>query len=168
MGTKLYWIDGPWLGRLALAARPRGGDWLDDELAAWRAAGVNVVVSLLMPDEDVDLQLVDEGVTADRLGLRFRSIPIVDRDVPESWQKFSRQVDWVLSDLSEGRNVVVHCRQGVGRAGLVASSLLMLEGLDSEHAVEQVSSGRGLVVPETEEQRRWLDSFANTLEPVLR
>ena len=32
MGTKLYWVDGPWLGKLALAARPRGGDWLCDEL----------------------------------------------------------------------------------------------------------------------------------------
>jgi len=28
MLTELHWVDGPWPGRLAVAARPRGGDWL--------------------------------------------------------------------------------------------------------------------------------------------
>ena len=47
MSPDLYWIVGPWRGRLAIAARPRGGDWLDDELSGWRQAGIDVVVSLL-------------------------------------------------------------------------------------------------------------------------
>ncbi len=34
LGTTLYWVRGPWPGKLALAARPRGGEWLDDEIAA--------------------------------------------------------------------------------------------------------------------------------------
>ena len=33
MWTSLYWIDGPWKGKLALSGRPRGGDWLKDETA---------------------------------------------------------------------------------------------------------------------------------------
>ena len=32
MSTRLYWADGPWSGKLALAARPRGGDWLEMKL----------------------------------------------------------------------------------------------------------------------------------------
>ena len=28
----VYWLDGPWLGRLAIVARPRGDEWLTDEL----------------------------------------------------------------------------------------------------------------------------------------
>ena len=57
MWTELYWVDGPWPGKLALAARPRGGDWLEEEMAGWRRAGVDTVLSLLTPEEEQDLEL---------------------------------------------------------------------------------------------------------------
>jgi hypothetical protein len=40
MLTKVYWVDGPWRGRLGILPRPRGGDWLRDETTGWREAGV--------------------------------------------------------------------------------------------------------------------------------
>jgi hypothetical protein len=43
MRTELYWIERPWRGRLAIMPRPRGGDWLDDEIQSWRRSGVDVV-----------------------------------------------------------------------------------------------------------------------------
>jgi len=44
----VFWVDGPWPGRLGIVRRPRGGvAWLIDEAKAWRAAGVDVVVSLV-------------------------------------------------------------------------------------------------------------------------
>ena len=49
MGTKVYWIAGPWQGRLGIVPRPRGADWLDDETRAWRDVGIDMVVSLLEP-----------------------------------------------------------------------------------------------------------------------
>jgi hypothetical protein len=36
---KLYWINDSWPGKLALAARPGGGDGLPDEVADWKRAG---------------------------------------------------------------------------------------------------------------------------------
>jgi hypothetical protein len=60
MEAELYWIPGPWLGRLAMAPRPRGGDWLADEIASWRHAGLNAVLSLLTPEEEQDLDLAGE------------------------------------------------------------------------------------------------------------
>jgi hypothetical protein len=35
MTTELFWIPGPWKGKLAIVPRPRGGDWLDDEVGGW-------------------------------------------------------------------------------------------------------------------------------------
>ena len=61
MGTELHWVDGPWTGKLALSARPRGGDWLGDEMAAWRRAGIDTVFSLLTPEEEQDLDLKQEA-----------------------------------------------------------------------------------------------------------
>jgi hypothetical protein len=50
MIARIHWIELPLTGRLAIAARPRAGDWLVDEVAAWRAAGIDLVVSLLEPE----------------------------------------------------------------------------------------------------------------------
>jgi hypothetical protein len=55
ISTELHWVEGAWPGKLAMAARPRGGDWLQDELADWRRSGVNTVFSLLTEEEEHDL-----------------------------------------------------------------------------------------------------------------
>ena len=60
MTPDLFWIPGPWRGRLAIASRPRGGDWLEDETNGLRQAGIDVVVSLLESDEVAQLDLLDE------------------------------------------------------------------------------------------------------------
>jgi hypothetical protein len=49
--VNIYWIAVDWPGRLGIAARPRGGDWLDDDVLEWKSAGVSLVVSLLVSDE---------------------------------------------------------------------------------------------------------------------
>jgi hypothetical protein len=35
MRPLIYWINTPWPGRLAIVPRPRGGDWLEEEVGAW-------------------------------------------------------------------------------------------------------------------------------------
>ena len=81
MWTKLNWVEGPWQGRLALAARPRGGEWLEDEMEIWRRAGIDTVFSLLTPEEEQDLDLAKEAATVRALGMKFLSFPIPDRQV---------------------------------------------------------------------------------------
>lgn len=163
MWTELHWVEGPWSGKLALASRPRGGDWLEDEMASWRSSGINTVLSLLTPEEEQDLDLKREASEAKAHGMKFTSLPIPDRQVPSSESEVSAALDRVDADLSSGKNVVVHCRQGVGRTGLVAACLLVTKGLSPGAAVEIVSAGRGNQVPETAEQRRWIDHYAAVL-----
>jgi len=163
MGTKLYWIEGPWPGKLAAAARPRGGDWLEDELLGWSRAGVNTVVSLLTRDEEESLDLRSEASRAKAQELNFISFPIADRQVPSSQAGLAATLEKIAADLSAGRNVVIHCRQGVGRSGLVAACLLITKGSDPSAAIEQVSAARGVAIPETLEQRRWIEQYAASL-----
>jgi hypothetical protein len=87
MKADLFWIPGPWRGRLAVATRPRGGDWLDDEASAWRQADLDVIVSLLENEEANQLDLLDERRVAEDHALRFISFPILDRGVPASLQE---------------------------------------------------------------------------------
>jgi protein-tyrosine phosphatase len=163
MSTKLYWAEGPWPGRLALAARPRGGDWLEDEMAAWRRAGVDTVISLLTPEEEQELDLKGEAREVKQEGMRFLSLPIPDRDVPRAESDVRAAVEKLDADLSSGKNVVIHCRQGIGRSGLVAACLLITKGLSSGAAIESLTAARGTEIPETVDQRRWIDRYAASL-----
>ncbi len=160
MRAGLYWLDEAWPGKLALAARPRGGDWLTDDIANWKRAGISSVLSLLTPEEEEDLDLRDEGREAKRQGLDFISFPIPDLQVPSSEAKLALVLNEVSSVLSAGKNVIVHCRQGIGRSGLVAACVLVRNGMSPGAAVEKVSAARGVSVPETREQREWIDHYA--------
>jgi protein-tyrosine phosphatase len=160
MSTKLYWVDGPWPGKLALAARPRGDDWLEDEIANWRREGVDTVLSLLTSEEENDLGLSHEARGVKVKGMQFVSFPIPDREVPNSDAKVAKALEKLDADLSAGKNVVVHCRQGVGRSGLISAALLVMKGFSPEAAVKSLGAARGTSVPETAAQRRWIDHFA--------
>ncbi|MCB9383401.1 MAG: dual specificity protein phosphatase family protein [Verrucomicrobiales bacterium] len=160
MTSTLYWVDGPWSGRLALSARPRGGDWLEDEVSAWKRSGVDAVLSLLTPGEERDLELASEGKLVRAAGLRFFRCPVEDRQTPTSDGAFLESLAAVDRELSAGRKVVLHCRQGIGRTGLFAACLLVGRGVEPDIAVAKLSKARGLDVPETPEQRRWIDRYA--------
>jgi protein-tyrosine phosphatase len=166
MATKLYWITGPWPGRLAMASRPRGGDWLEDEMHGWQSAGIDTVLSLLTPDEEEALDLTAESRVAEHEGLKFLSLPIPDRRVPSSPSEVAPVLDALNAELLAGKNAVVHCRQGVGRSGMIAACLLVMRGTDPGSAVVELERVRGTSVPETVEQRRWIDLFASSLTQV--
>jgi len=161
--TKLYWLNGPWKGRIALAARPRGGDWLKEDVADWKRAGIQAVLSLLTPEEQTELELQDEPDEVRKHGLKFSSFPIPDMQVPRTEAKLSETLDSMTAHLSAGRDVLVHCRQGIGRTGLMAACLLIKSGMSPGAAVESVSAARGLAVPETPEQREWIERYAPAL-----
>lgn len=128
MVPKLVPIVGSWPGKLFLSSRPRGGDWLEDELSGWQRYGIDSVVSLLTTEEEQELGLVDEASEARKHDLAFLSYPISDRGIPSNPSTLDNLLETIHRDLEQGKNVLVHCRQGIGRTGLVAASLLVREG----------------------------------------
>lgn len=162
MRTELFWIPGPWAGKLAIMPRPRGGDWLEDEIRSWHRAGVSVVVSLLTNDEIADLGLADEQPLCESVGIQFYRLPIPDRGVPPKPDEFVALVEHLGDHLATGAAVAIHCRQGIGRAAVVAIALLVTAGVEVEAAIRQVSEARTCGVPETREQRQWLTAFAES------
>jgi len=156
MTTDLFWIPGPWSGRLAIAARPRGGDWLPDEASGWQRVGLDMVVSLLEEDEAAQLELSEERQFAEASGIRFVSFPVPDRGVPESLSRAGALLRDITEALENGKSVAIHCRQSVGRAGLVAAGVLVTTGANAENAIQAVSAARGQTIPETVAQLQWI------------
>ncbi|HTS51441.1 MAG TPA: protein-tyrosine phosphatase family protein [Bryobacteraceae bacterium] len=168
MSTEVYRIDGPWPGRLAISARPRGGDWLADEVKGWRQAGFDIIVSLLTPDEADEMELGMEQRYSREHELEFVSFPIVDRSVPESRAAALKLIEHLEAELARGKNINIHCRQGIGRSALIAAGLLLARGVPKEEALQRISSSRHAPVPETPEQRQWIESVASSLTPVSK
>ena len=65
----------------------------------------------------------------------------------------------IADQLDAGKNVGVHCRQGIGRSGMIAAGVLVTSGSSPEDAMQAVSSARGAEVPETIEQSRWCNNY---------
>jgi protein-tyrosine phosphatase len=155
----LYWIDGLASGRLAIAARPRGGEWLADEMIRWRAAGVDLIVSLLPADEAADLELVNEAAACKVAGLDFVLHPISDRGLPENAASFARLVSQVVTALNSRQSVLVHCRMGIVRSSLLAACVLGRLGNVDEDYFDRIRRARGFDVPDTAEQADWVRSW---------
>jgi protein-tyrosine phosphatase len=148
-------IPAPPPARLSTMPRPRGDDWLDDEMAALRRAGVDILVCLLTEAERHELGLADEVAAAARAGVECRLLPVVDFGVPDR-----AEAEPVLSDLAAalaaGRHVAVHCRGGIGRSSVIAGALLVRLGVPVADVWPLISAARGRPVPETQEQRDWI------------
>ncbi|HWM90480.1 MAG TPA: protein-tyrosine phosphatase family protein [Thermoanaerobaculia bacterium] len=160
MKTEVYWVPGPWRGRLGIVPRPRGGDWLQDEVRSWRDAGLDVVASLLTSEEAAELGLEQEKALAQKEGVELRTFPVPDYGVPSSRADFARFLEELHRALESGKNVGVHCRQGIGRSSLVVAALLVSTGEDPDSAFGRIAKARGREVPDTDEQRRWVARMA--------
>ena len=158
MKADVYWVIP---GRLAILPKPRGGEWLDDEIASYAAQGLQVLLTLLTPDEEIELELTDEVVLAEKHGLDFMRYSIADRGIPKSATLFAE----VIHDLADsGKAVGVHCRAGIGRSGLATAAIMLRLGHELGDAWESIATARRVRVPDTPEQRDWVASHADLLK----
>ncbi|WP_157217106.1 protein-tyrosine phosphatase family protein [Flavisphingomonas formosensis] len=159
MLTRIFWIAAaaPW--RLAIAARPRGGDWLAEEIAGWKSAGIDQVVSLLEFEEAELLDLDAEPDTCRRLGIGFTAYPIADADVPPSFEEVRSLASRIADGCAAGEAIAIHCRAGIGRSSVIAATALIIGGFETQAALDAIGTARGVQVPDTREQRDWLFGF---------
>jgi protein-tyrosine phosphatase len=158
-----YWIETGKPLHLATAARPRGGDWLEDEIRSLHREGVDILVSLLTEDENQELELTQEGALCRAAGMEFLSFPIPDRQTPESKEEFLRFIESLGKEADAGLRIVLHCRAGIGRSSLVAAALMVRAGFTADDAFDRISKARGHRVPDTDEQIQWLKGLGPLL-----
>ncbi|MBN1908795.1 MAG: dual specificity protein phosphatase family protein [Pirellulales bacterium] len=156
MKAEVYFIAETPGARLAIMPRPRGGDWLIEEIVSWRRSGIDVVVSLLENSEIEEFELQEEGSSCEAMGIKFLRFPISDRGVPDSPGQVSILVSRLVEILHKGQGVGIHCRMGIGRSSLIAACVLVSLGHDIEAAWESITKARGFPVPDTNTQRDWV------------
>jgi len=151
----------------AILSRPRGGEWLPDDIKYLKENGIEVVVSALTPPEEIELDLAKEKDVCRSYGIEFISYPIIDRSVPDSKRSFIAFLDDVNYHLSKGRKIGVHCRMGVGRSTLILAAIMTRQGIAPTTAWEILERSRGREVPDTLEQKGWIDDLAMLMRDVV-
>jgi protein-tyrosine phosphatase len=135
---EVFWVKGEPAASLAIVLRPRGGDWLKDELLRMRREGIQTLVSLLEPQEAAYLGLEDEGRIAEETGLHFLSHPIPDVHVPQNPSSFREFVSDLARRLKDGEKIGVHCRGSIGRATVTAACTLIHLGWSPKDALAAI------------------------------
>jgi len=115
----VYWIREAQPHRLAIVPRPRGNDWLEDDLKALASGGIQILVSLRTAAESNELGVAEERFYGATHGIEFLTLPIEDRSVPSS------SIPDFVRDLAQavesGKAVGFHCRAGIGRSSMLAA-----------------------------------------------
>jgi len=136
------------------------GPWdrdLETDLAAIRAWNATCLVSLVENHELDHLGVPNLGDRAQAQGLTWYHLPIRDAAIPDAsfevaWRYRGRELQ---ARLEHGEGVVVHCRGGLGRTGLVGARLLVELGEAPATALSRVRSARPGAV-ETLEQESYV------------
>ena len=110
-------------------------------LLAWPTA---LLVSLLQEHEFAQLKVPALPGRVQQAGIAWLHLPIVDGGVPDRQfeSEWSSAGPDIYNLLQGGSNVVLHCRGGLGRTGVVAAQLLIEAGTPAAIAIRQVRKAR--------------------------
>nr|KAJ9631430.1 hypothetical protein H2204_008157 [Knufia peltigerae] len=150
------------------------GAWardLDVDLASIVRWGAQHLITLIEPWEFQELRISSLAECAHAHGLKWHGLPITDGAAPdarllEPWKSLGPQL---AAELLSGSRIVVHCKGGLGRAGTVASMLLIETGCasDGTDAIAKVRSVRPGAV-ETPEQEEFILNWPDRRAPRER
>jgi len=143
------------------------GPWERDLLtdlkvvSAWHT---RAVITLMEDHELVQLGVPAIGETTRSLGMTWYHLPIRDVSVPDSsfknsWKKAGAEL---RQRLIAGERIVIHCKGGLGRTGLIAAQLLIELGESPERALMRVRKEWPGAV-ETQEQEDYVLEKVPTL-----
>ncbi len=152
---RIYWVDVPHVGRLAVASRPRAAE----DFVALKSGGVDVLVSMLEAEEAAAVGLERAREHCEAAGIEFFNLPILDHGIPSAVAPVEALVVALKERLVAGQGIAAHCFAGLGRSPLMIASVLIRHGITAPDACEMISAARGYDVPEMATQIEWLLDF---------
>lgn len=125
------------------------GSWdrdLDADLKVIQSFGAVALVTLMEDHELRYFKVLPDQLQAGALahGMEWHHLPIQDVSIPD--EHFEDL--WVYSGLrlrqllGQGQNIVIHCKGGLGRTGMIGARLLVELGVEPEVAIHRVRAAR--------------------------
>lgn len=135
------------------------GPWkrnLGKDLKDIKKQGYDTVLTLIEPWEIEELEV--EGFLngeVEKRGMKWLWVPIVDGKTPTDPNGLGLME--ILTHISNGDSVFVHCKGGLGRAGTVVAWLLTHFGRNGAEAIQEVRQVRKGAI-ENPMQEKWIYS----------
>lgn len=131
----------PISGALWLSGLPVNGSHLDYFRDQITVQGITQLVILTEDHEISDLapnyaHLLSSG----DIGATIMRLPIRDFGVPDSLSAFRHVAEYIATLLQQGSRIVMHCRGGIGRTGLMACAVMIELGLEIDEAIGLVAA----------------------------
>jgi ADP-ribosyl-[dinitrogen reductase] hydrolase len=95
-------------------------------------------------------------------GSQLLHYPLVDVSVPTNKPSYRVLIEQLHTQIHAGEHILVHCKGGLGRTGLVVASLLVRLGHKSTEAVRITRETRPGTI-QTAAQERWVHAYARGL-----
>lgn len=140
------------------------GVWQRDlalDLDAIKTWGASAVLTLVEEHELSALNVSSLGEEVMARGMAWTHMPIADFTTPDQTfrSKWPAVSDALLAELDAGRRVLVHCKGGLGRTGLVSAMLLVDRGMPAEETMALVRKHRPGAI-ENRQQENYLQEYA--------
>lgn len=139
-------------GRIGMTIAPGKQD--EDSGAIWKRdldtdltrlkneLGVSKLVCLLEEEEMSQLGIPDLFQKANQLGIETAHFPVDDNGKPDSMETFKQTVSFATAALEKGDTVLIHCKGGRGRTGMLAAACLVEQGYAPDAAIDTVKQYR--------------------------
>jgi ADP-ribosyl-[dinitrogen reductase] hydrolase len=124
-----------------------------------------VVITLIEDHEFVLLGVEDLPELVRLNAMAWLHLPVRDVDVPD--QRF--ELGWkragldIHQRLDAGERILIHCRGGLGRTGLVAGRILVERGVIPRDAILMVRAARPHAIETAAQERYVLNSLVATM-----
>lgn len=124
---------------------------LQSDLNVIKDNNINIIICLLGWNEMELLNIVDYPFQAQKMGFIFHHMPIRDKGIPRSCD-LHILVPYIVRYLNQGKNVLIHCRCGLGRAGTISACCLIHFKYSGSKAIRTVRKQRPGAIHTREQQ----------------
>ena len=165
------WLNIQTPGKIGLTMAPgrqqrgafTGTNWcrdLDADLSHLvKTHHANVIVCMLEDHELAAFGIADYEAALRQYGLTLHRLPIVDGGLPSSLAPVLELLSAIHQHAQAGRNVVIHCAGGLGRAGTIGGCYLRWRGREVDDVFSTLKRARGPRCPENQRQRAFIADF---------
>ena len=110
------------------------GEYDENDIFTIQKLGINCVID--MRSESIFDQSLFESI-----GIKYFNIPVDNFFAPEL-EQIDTAIEYIKSNISDENNILIHCKEGVGRSSLIIIAYLVTTGLDLFESMEVVKSHR--------------------------